>query len=63
MVWVVGQLPVAEEMGHVLANLFGAELVRRTVEMARRVVDGTEVSARGTLRVITTLEFLQHQFA
>jgi hypothetical protein len=56
---VVSQFAVAEQMRHVLANLFGAELVRRTVEMTRKLVDGAEVGARGTLRVITALEYME----
>ena len=32
---VVGQLAVAEQIRHVLADVFGAELVRRTLEVAR----------------------------
>jgi hypothetical protein len=43
---VVSQLSVAEEIRYVLANLFGAELVGRTLEIAREVLDGAEV---GTL--------------
>jgi hypothetical protein len=50
-------------MRHVLANLFGAELVGRTVEVARKLVDGAEVGARGTLRVITALEFFERYFS
>ena len=60
---VVGQLPNAEEIRHVLADVFGAELIRRRFEIARKVLDGAEVGARGTLRVITTLEFLEHHFS
>src|ERR1017187_10523152 len=60
---VVGQLPNAEQIRYVLADVFGAELVGRTFEIARKVLDGPEVGACGTLRVITTLEFLEHHFS
>ena len=60
---VVGQFPNAEEISDVLADLFGAELVRRTLEIAREVLDGAEVGPNGILRVITTLEFLEHHFS
>ena len=60
---VVGQFPNAEEMSDVFADLFGAELVRRSLEIVRKVLDGAEVGTRSTLCVITTLEFLEHHFS
>ena len=36
---VVGELSVTEQMGGVLADLFRAELVGRTVEIARKILD------------------------
>ena len=41
----------------------GAELVRRTLEITREVLDRLDVAVFGSLGVITTLEFLEHHFA
>ena len=40
-----------------------AELVGRTVKMARKVLNDSEVSAPGRIGEITTLEFLKHQLS
>jgi len=54
---VGAQLAVTKQMGEVLADVLGTELVGRPVEMTREVRDGPQVSAYGSLAVITTLEF------
>src|ERR1039458_10383684 len=60
---VVGEFSVTKEVGRVLANVFRGELIGWTVEIARQVLDDSQVRARGRFSVITTLEFLQHHFS
>ena len=60
---VVGQFAIAEQVRAVLANLGGAKLIWRTVEIACEILDGVDVSTRGSLSVVTTLEFLEHHFS
>jgi hypothetical protein len=57
---VVGQLPNAEQIRYVLADVFGAELVGRTFEIARKVLDGPEVGACGIL-IISDLSALRNK--
>src|SRR5882724_9748840 len=57
------QLPLLKQLGLVFANMSQAQTVRRTVESPREILDCADVVACGMLRVITTLEFLQHHFA
>jgi hypothetical protein len=59
----VGELPVAKQVSSVFADVCRAELVRRTVKMARKVLNDSEVSAPGRIGEITTLEFLKHQLS
>ena len=40
-----------------------AQTVRRAVESSSKIFDCADVIACGMLRVVTTLEFLQHHFA
>src|SRR5215469_18196733 len=40
-----------------------AQAIRWAVEVARKFLDGTDVTAYGFCRVVTTLEFLQHHFS
>src|SRR5215469_14676167 len=44
----------------VLSDLLRSELVRRLMKMLGEVADDPDVGFCGTMRVITTLEFLQH---
>jgi hypothetical protein len=60
---VVGEFAIAEQMRDVGPNLLRAELIGWALKIAREVLDGPEIGARGTLRVITTLEFLEHHFS
>jgi hypothetical protein len=53
----------AEEVSRVRADMFRPKLVGWAVEIARKVLDDSQVSARGTFRVITTREFLERQFS
>ena len=57
------ELPFAEQIRLVLADVIRPELVRRTVEVARKLVNGPEISVRGAGSVISTLEFLEHQLS
>ena len=57
------QLPLAEPRGLLLAEVLGAQLIRRSVEVAGEIRDRTEIAAGGTLSVIATLEFFEHHLA
>jgi hypothetical protein len=52
-----------KQMSLILPDLFGPELVGRLVKVLRELADDPDVGFCGTMRVITTLEFLQHLFA
>ena len=41
----------------------GPELVRRTVEITRKVLDSSQVGARGTFSVIATRDFIERQLS
>ena len=60
---VIGQLPLAEEIHDVLADPFGAELIGRTFEIACKVLNGAEVGARGTRRVMQLRRSSARRFA
>jgi hypothetical protein len=60
---VVGEFPVTEQVGGVLADLFRTELVGWPVEVARQVLDDSQVGACGTFSVIATREFLERHFS
>jgi hypothetical protein len=47
-------------MGLILPDLLGPELVGRLVKILREFTDDANVGFRGTMGVITSLEFLQH---
>src|SRR5258708_13067198 len=54
---IVGKLAIAKQMGHVLADLFGTELVWRTIEIAREILNGVQVRTSGSLFIIPALKF------
>jgi hypothetical protein len=60
---VRGQFSLAEELCLVLADVLLAQLVRRTLEVPCKIFDSADVGSCCTLRVIATLEFLQHHFS
>src|SRR5215831_15008097 len=49
-------------MSLVLTNLFRTKPVGCTVKMLGEILDDSSVGFCGTMRVMTTLEFLQHHF-
>ena len=57
------QLPLGEQVGLVLANVLPPQAIGRALEMSGESFDLANVVACGSLRVMTTLEFLQHPFA
>jgi hypothetical protein len=57
------QLPFLEQLGLILTNVLRAQAVRGTLESSSKILDGVHVTAYSFVRVIATLEFLQHQFA
>ena len=48
-------------MNLVLANMFWAEAIGRTVEVPREILYGVDVSTNGALSVVAPLELVQHQ--
>jgi hypothetical protein len=58
-----GQLPLLEQIGLISAQMIQAKLVRRRVEMAGKLLDQVQVVSDRGVRVVTALEFLQHDLA
>jgi hypothetical protein len=52
-----------EKLGLVLPNVLPTQAVRRTVEVLCESIDEADVALCGSLRVMTTLEFFQHDSA
>jgi len=57
------QLLHGEELGLVLPNVLPTQAVRRGVEVLCESFDEPDVTLCGSLRVMTTLEFFQHDSA
>ena len=57
------QLLHREELGLVLPNVLPTQAVRRTVEVLCESFEEADVALCGSLRVMTTLEFFQHDSA
>jgi len=57
------QLLHGEELGLILPNVLPTQAVRRTMEVLCESFDEADVVLCGSLRVMTTLEFLQHDSA
>jgi hypothetical protein len=55
-------MPLSKQVSLVLANILWTQLLGWTAEAPGDIVNRAEVCASGILRVITTLEFLEHQF-
>ena len=55
------QSAVAKQVNLVLANMFWAEAIGRTVEVLREILDGVDIGTDGVLSVVATLELVQHQ--
>ena len=56
-------LPFTEQICLVLADVIWSQLVGTTVELSRKLVNGSEISADGAGSVISTLEFLEHHLS
>src|SRR5271168_2057717 len=54
---------VAEQMDLVLADVIGSKLLGRTTEVPGELLHCTQVRPYGVRRVVTTLEFVEHQLA
>src|SRR5882757_774446 len=50
-------------MGGVLTDLFRSEPIGWTVEIARKVLENSQVGARGRFGVIATREFIERHFS
>jgi hypothetical protein len=57
------QLPFREEVGLVLPNVLPSQAIGRAVKMSSERFDLANIVACGSLRVMTALEFLQHDFS
>src|SRR5258708_14959202 len=57
------QLSLLKQLGLIFANVSRAQAIRRKVESSSKIFHCADVVACGMLRVITTLEFLQHHFS
>ena len=55
---VAGELPVADQMRGVLANLCGRKAFGRLLEVAGQIMEGAQVRAHGTFGVVTARDFL-----
>jgi hypothetical protein len=53
----------AEKIGLIVADVVEAEPVGRAVEVLGNLLDGQQIRSSCSLRVITTLEFIEHHFA
>jgi hypothetical protein len=58
-----GQLALVKQMSLILSDVIRAQLIWRLTEVARKTLDGAEVTAYSGGREVTSLEFLQHNFA
>ena len=56
------QLPYVKQLGLIFTNVPRTQAVRGTVESSSKIFDCVDVVRMVFFRVITTLEFLQHQF-
>jgi hypothetical protein len=54
---------VAEQMDLVLADVIGSKLLGRTTEVPSELLHCVQVRPYGVRRVVTTLEFVEHQLA
>jgi hypothetical protein len=52
-----------QQMCLILANVIQTELIGRLAEKSGEPLDSADVSAYSCLREVTSLEFLQHDFA
>ena len=57
------QLALREKVGLILSDMLQTKLVRRTIEVQRKLFDRMEVDSCGIVGHIPTLEFLQHRFS
>jgi hypothetical protein len=57
------QFVPGEELRLVLADVLRSQAIGRAVEVLGEPLDEANVTLCGSFRVMTTLEFLQHQFA
>ena len=58
-----GEFTLAKQVRLVFADMLLAQLIRAAMEVFGEFSHSAEVGLRSTLRVITTLEFLQHHFS
>src|SRR6516164_2742629 len=57
------QLALLEQLGLIFANVSRAQTIGRTAESSSKIFHCPDIVAYGTLRVIKTLELIQHHFS
>src|SRR6266568_8196283 len=57
------ELPFAEQIRLILADVIRTQLVGIALEISREIFNCTEIGARCAGRVVSTLEFLEHQLS
>src|SRR5580658_1219243 len=55
------QLPIAEQVHLVLANMAWAQALRRAMEVLREILHRVDIAADSAWGIVATLEFVQHQ--
>src|SRR5258708_1647813 len=57
------ELPMAEQMNLVLANVVRPQLIRGPAKMPGKLLDRMDIGPYGVRRVVATLELIQHHLA
>src|ERR1700722_11516147 len=57
------QLVLLEQLGLIFTNVFRTQTIWRTLESSCEIFNCANVTAYGSLGIITTLEFFEHHFA
>jgi len=58
-----GQVFLLQQMNLKPPDMLRSKAIRRLAEILGEVSDRRDVASHGTIRIISTLEFLQHHFA
>src|SRR5271156_3199729 len=58
-----GEFAITKQVNLVFADVVWTESVRRTAEVLRKILHRMDVGTNRVLRVVATLEFLQHQLS
>src|SRR5208282_1838607 len=58
-----GEFAITKQVNLVFADVVWTEAVRRTAEVLRKILHRMDVGTNRVLRVVATLEFIQHQLS